>query len=508
MRASKLLFRTLREAPGMGRTPASLLVRAGYLSQRENGFSILPLGMRVCDRFACLLSGSKQSIWITDQDEFLRPETLASLLEREVQSYRELPRHIRLHGARLPSPHLPRGKRMLVELLAAESAGQLTVHAAKAMEAGRSQLRKFGVELKEVDGPEGCRFLGVDDPHGSLMLAVCSRCGWRWPVDSAAFGRIRPQAEDAAPLRMVETPDCETIADLAAYLQVEQAQILKVVFLEAEDGELLMLLLQGNYTISLPKLTSLTGSHRFRPAKEVDILAAGAVPGYASPIGLAVAHAPGESGLRVIADDSVLDGVGYVAGANRKDCHFTGAQYQRDFTITQMADIAEVTPGSPCPSCGERLTIQPHLVHAEYQPIAMTFNYSGEHGKAVEGSAGVLTWDLLTILITASRIHADEHGLMWPPQLSPFDVHVVDLRQPEETEAVIKTLENRELCVLHDDRSLSPGVKFKDADLLGCPIRITVSRRSLKGGGVEVYFRQTGEQETGPLAALLPQIVP
>jgi len=500
MRASSLLWHTLREEPHTHRKSAALLMRAGYVREDAGMVILLPLGSHSCDRIVERLVGELQTVqYSRTLEEDALEDNLIALLRSEVQSYRELPLRLKIEG--FQSDDEPA---VVEELLAAETPASLLELADEELQDGLRKLKAWGIPVAETRGSEGRRYLTWDHPEGTLPVALCDRCGARSTATSAAFRRQPAGSKSTGPMQRIQTPGCETIAQLAAFLDISESQTLKAVFLSAEDGLLYLIILQGNYEVSLAKLQELTGQEDFHPATSEEIILAGAVPGYASPVGLRVAAAPGDPGVQVIADVSVTDDIGYVAGANQAGYHLMGVQYPRDFTVTTRADIAEVEEGMPCEHCGNALSLVASFFCASYRPFEKTFSFAAQQGKTALGFAGLLTWNPLSILLAVSQVHADVDGLQMPKEVSPFDVYLVDLKQEEQARSIAATLERHGLSVLHDDRKLSAGVKFKDADLVGFPVRITVSRRSLEQGGVELHFRGHEDAQTDTLEALLP----
>ena len=362
-----------------------------------------------------------------------------------------------------------------------------------------------------MGGADSHEFL-LPNASGEDTLVRCPGCGYAANVERATF-RLPPVAsQELETISPVETPACETIADVAAFVGVPPSQTLKAVFYTRNERELVFLVIRGDLEVNETKLANLLGGGELRAATAEEIRAAGAEPGYASPVGLA--HQ--EADVMIVADRSIEWGANFVAGANRPGYHLTGVNYPRDFTVSHLADVAQAQQGHLCPHCEGVLVadLAIELGHCfklgtRYSETvgASYLDAEGRERSIVMGSYGIGVGRLVAAVI---ETHHDEHGIIWPPSLAPFDVHLVKLGTDEEVEAraesVYVQLRERGLEVLYDDREESAGVKFADADLIGCPVRVTVSRRSVKAGGAEVKARWEDERQVLPLEGLVEQM--
>ncbi|MCD4686605.1 MAG: proline--tRNA ligase, partial [Anaerolineae bacterium] len=282
---------------------------------------------------------------------------------------------------------------------------------------------------------------------------------------------------------------------------------LKAVFFvherAGEPARVVFEVIRGDRAVNEGNLNNVLGGGTLRVAEDAEILATGAVPGYASPIGLA-------SDVWVVADQSVKVGANFVAGANVAGYHVTGVNVPRDFTPTFLADIATAFEGASCPRCAEgRLVIERaiELGHCfalgTFYSEAVGVTYLDAHGKihpVVMGSYGIGLERLLAAII---ETHHDDWGIIWPASVAPFDVHIVTVGGADEIAAtaqlVYDDLRAAGFEVLLDDRKESAGVKFTDADLIGAPVRFAVSNKSLGQGGVEVKLRAERERVIVPV---------
>ena len=312
-----------------------------------------------------------------------------------------------------------------------------------------------------------------------------------------------PGAADAP--QAVSTPGLTTVSDVAAHLGLPEGALLKAypVLVQASDQRperLVMVLLRGDHRVSEIKLANALGSPS-RPAQAAEIEQAIGPPGFIGPVGLA--------GLEILLDGAVATGGpgGYVTGANRPDEHLQGVVPGRDFTFTE-GDVREVCAGDTVD--GQPVSIEPAIevgnifkLGTRYsEPLGAGYlDESGNEQAIWMGSYGI---GPARIVAAAVEQYADERGISWPRALAPFDIHLVTLGKPgtperDAADSIYETLSASHFEVIYDDRDLGPGEKFADAELLGCPVRLTVGRKSLESGEIEVQIRR-GREQAAPLA--------
>ncbi|HEY8707244.1 MAG TPA: His/Gly/Thr/Pro-type tRNA ligase C-terminal domain-containing protein, partial [Burkholderiaceae bacterium] len=265
------------------------------------------------------------------------------------------------------------------------------------------------------------------------------------------------------------------------------------------------------FDVNETKLASAAGATELRPARPEEITAAGMVPGYASPIG---AH-----DTLVVVDDLAASSANLVAGANREGVHFRDVNIGRDYTPDVVADITSARAGDACPHCGSPLRLANGIEVGNIFKLGTDFSaalgatYLGEDGERhpiVMGSYGIGIGRSLACVVEA---HHDEKGIVWPESVAPYAAHIVAIgvsRDPSVTDAangLYQRLIDAGVEVLYDDRDESPGVKFTDAELLGMPLIVTISPRSLAAGGAEVTVRARGERSVRPIAEVEAQLV-
>jgi prolyl-tRNA synthetase len=336
-------------------------------------------------------------------------------------------------------------------------------------------------------------------PDGEDTFIRCEACEYAANAERAEFRLPDVEPEPLDDPVEVATPGCETIADVAEFVGVPTSKTLKAVFYTREDGALVLVMIRGDLEVNETKLQNLLNGAVLEPALWDDVEAAGAEPGYGSPVGLRVRESLDGTGVLVVADRSIEVGSNFVAGANRHGYHLVGVNYPRDFAVTILDDIAQAKAGQLCPECEGVLAAESAIelghcfklgTHYAESVGATYLDSEGDEHPIVMGSYGIGVGRLLAAVV---EMHHDDHGIIWPPALAPFDVHLLTLGTDEEAqeraESFCAQLEDAGFEVLFDDREESAGVKFTDADLIGCPVRGTVSRRSLGKGGVELKAR-------------------
>lgn len=354
-------------------------------------------------------------------------------------------------------------------------------------------------------------------PIGEDTLLLCNVCGYNANRQMARFQKTPAAPEELKPIEKVLTPNCKSIENLANFLGVPKSRTAKAVFfmatipldpkgfqkpLGSEQEQFIFAIVRGDMELNETKLANAVGACDLRPATKEEIKAVGAVPGFASPIGLVRADGRPPISARVVIDDAITFSPNLVAGANESDTHLLNTNYPRDYTADIVADIAAADEGAACPECGCPLRMERGVevgnifqLGTRYSDaLGCTFlDKDGQQKPVIMGSYGIGVGRLLACVAEA---HHDEHGLVWPITVAPFHVHLVLLRgkgtpQAEETADKLYTdLQAAGIEVLYDDRDESPGVKFNDADLIGCPVRITVSERALAQGGAEMKLRR------------------
>lgn len=561
MRMSQLFNQTLREAPAEINLPGNtFLQRAGYIRQvGTNLFVLNPLGQRSLQKIISivrqelagldgqeiklpalisadvLLRNNAQSVlgieimdlsessshhlYYTNSSLFYVPD----LIQHSIRSHRQLPRILyQIQPKMLPGRLNRAGLLSAREVTRLETfpldkdpaaAGQ---HTQRLVQAFQNIMKRCTLPVSIVAfnypspySQSGYEFIFLH-PQGDTPLLHCPSCGILYPQASVTAKKQMPEPETLKPLEKVHTPHTKTIAELAAFLGVPAARTAKAVFLTAtlfENGEkvekVVMAILRGDMELNETKLRRAINAWSVRPSTDAEIQSIAAVPGFASPVGLKDAL--------VVVDDLIPQTHNLVAGANEADYHLRNVNYGRDFQAKIVTDLTSVNAGDACPECHQALTNQSGFLLGRINAPSDSLStnsacyFQDENGDQKPILVGSAWLDLERFLAVLAETSHDEFGLILPLTLSPYQVHLVVLpskksNQPIEfAETLYKDLQRARIEVLYDDRNESAGVKFNDADMLGCPIRITVAEKSLSQGQIEFKIRREQEKTSVPM---------
>jgi prolyl-tRNA synthetase len=342
----------------------------------------------------------------------------------------------------------------------------------------------------------------VPSEIGEAVIASCT-CGYAANTERASVGAPAKEAASApGPVTLVDTPNAGTIKEVSAYLSLPPSRLVKTLIFVA-DGEPVAALVRGDHDLNEDKLRAALGTADVSLADPATIeRATGAPVGFAGPVGLKI---------RVVVDHAVAALAYAATGANKADAHLTNVVPGRDFPLAEVVDIHLAAEGDVCPRCGAGLKFQHGIEIGHIFKLgrkytdAMHAVYLDENGKPqtmIMGCYGIGVNRIIAAMIETSH---DDKGIIWTKGLAPFDVEIVavDVRDGEVAAAADRlyaALVDEGVDVLYDDRDLSPGIKFNDADLVGLPIRVTIGKRSLKKGGVEVKKRGAEGVDTVALA--------
>lgn len=570
MRLSRAFGKTLREAPADAEMIShQLLIRGNFVRPAGAGiYTFMPLGYRVLGKIWRIMAEEMdaiggQEMWMpnlhpaalweaTGRDRemdvlfhvpssgsrtyFLSPtheEVVVDLALREIESHRDLPQVIYHISKKFRDEQRARGGLLRLREFVMKDAYSLDTSEAALDEFYPDMVQAYfnifercGVAVTAVNadvgamGGKASQEFVVPHPQGEDMVIACTRCDYAANVEAAEFVRAGAPPAELAALTKVATPDCKTIADVAAFIGVPTSQTVKAVFYwwtpwggRAANGRFVFGLVRGDLDVNEVKLINALGGGTLRAATDDEIVAAGAVPGYASAVGLDVAPALDAAGVLVIADPSIQAGGNFVIGANDAGYHFTGANYPRDHAVTLLADIAQADTGHGCPQCGGRIEARRAIEAGHCFKLgtrysqAVNATYLDENGREqliYMGSYGIGLDRLMAIVV---ELHHDDNGIIWPDSIAPYDVHLLYLGKGDDVrlaaDGLYAGLQQAGLGVLYDDRDVSAGVKFNDADLIGIPWRVTVGARGLAGGTVEIKRRDAAERVSVPLAELV-----
>ena len=539
MRASQLFLPTLREAPADAEAVShKLLVRGGFIRQVTAGvWTFLPLGWRVHQNIVQIIREEMDAIggqemlmpvltpyelWEQSgrdqipeifrlKDRFgrdyvlpLTHEETVTFHAKEIQSYKQLPQILYHFSVKERDEPRPRGGLLRLREFIMKDAYSfdrdeegLDVSFRKHAEAYERIFERVGLEAYAVQaesgmmgGKESVDYLAPSG-SGENTLVTCDRCDYAADLEIARG--VPPAPEFPARLdrpEEVETPGVTTIDALAGFLGIDPAATSKAMPVVRTDGKLVLALVRGDDRLEEAKLASALGSD-FRPATGDEIREAfGADPGSIGPVGF---------DEKVVADEALREGQ-FVAGANRSGFHLRGVEHGRDFEA-RFADLRVPREGDACPVCGGRLQFQIAIEVGHIfkfgdrysTPLGAKFvDADGQERPLVGGSYGIGPARVMAAVVEQSH---DEEGIVWPESIAPYDVHVVALPGVEEQAAAVEqALEAAGKRVLLDDRDQRAGEKFADADLIGIPLRVTVGRKTLEDGAVDLRDRASHEE--------------
>jgi prolyl-tRNA synthetase len=563
MRLSKLFFTSLRDNPADAEMASHrLLVRAGYIRQLGAGiYSLLPLGFRVSKRIEHVIREEMDAIGGQEMEmpvvhpadlwresgryakigpEMVRfkdrsgrdmvlamthEEVVTDLLRDIVKSYRQLPAIVYHFQTKFRDEPRARGGLIRVREFvmkdsytldpdeAALDVSYQAHYGAYQKIFGRLGLETVvvGADVGIMGGSQAHEFMAFNEA-GEDTLVICESCDYAANQQIATVSKPSPPDEEPRPTEEVATPDTPTIASLAELLGVGTDRTAKATFFVTGDGRLLTAIVRGDFEVNETKLgNAVKAIGGLRPAQAEEIAAAGMVPGYASPIGA--------SGSTVVVDDLVARSPNLVAGANKHGYHLLNVNVGRDFTPDLVVDITNARAGDPCPSCGAPVVLRQGIEVGNIFKLGTDFTeklgatYLAEDGsrrQIVMGSYGIGLGRAMACIVEA---HHDEKGIIWPEGVAPYAAQLVALsasRDPavgEAADGLYQRLTDAGVEVLYDDRDESPGVKLTDAELLGMPLIITISPRSLAAGGAEVTDRASGERSVRPIDEVAQQLV-
>jgi prolyl-tRNA synthetase len=552
VRISKLLGKTLREVPADADTVShQLLVRAGMINQLVAGvYSYLPLGWRVLRKIENIIreemdrAGGQEvnlpvlqplEMWqasgrdrafgkslFTLYDRRERPlalgptheEVITQLAARYVHSYRDLPLLLYQIQVKFRDEPRPRGGLIRVREFHMKDLYSFDTDEAgldesyrKMLQAYRNIYERCGLPSMMVEADSGA--IGGKDSNEFMVIAesgedeilYCNDCKYAANLEKAASVKGSIENGKPLPVEEVATPGMGTIEEVAGFLNVPPSHTLKAVFYIA-DGKMVFVVIRGDLDVNEIKLNNALRAAELRMATEPEVIEAGIVAGAASPVGL--------KGFKVIADDSVTSGTNFVAGGNKPDTHIKNVNYPRDFKADIVADIAMARPGDGCPGCSGKLQ-STHGIEVGHVFKLGTFlsekfeaYYLDEKGDSHPIVMGCYGIGLGRLLAAAVEQNHDDKGIIWPLPIAPYQVYLCPLYRDgspvaDVAEKLYADLQAAGLEVLFDDREESPGIKFNDADLLGIPLRLTVSPRTLEKNSVELKRRSEKESALVPL---------
>ena len=554
MRVSKLYAPTLREVPAEAEVVShQLMLRAGFMRKAAGGiYTYLPLAWRVLKKIERIVreemdaKGSQEllmpivqpaEIWQESgrwdvygaemfrlQDRHNRcfclgpthEEMVTTLIRGDVRSYRQLPLSVyqiqnKYRDERRPRFGLMRGREFIMKdaySFDRDEAG-LDKSYQDMYDAYTNIFTRCGLNFRPVEADSGAiggsgshEFMVIAD-SGEAEIVFCTSCDYAANVEKAELFPLEAQEEAMLTKEEVVTPDCKTIADVCAYLKLPVDHSVKAVAYNSEKG-LILCFVRGDHEVNEIKVINTCGVIDLEMATEEQLAAAGTVGGYMGPVGI------DNKKVIVVVDATVMKMHNVCCGANKEGYHFINVNPGRDFTPTYVADIRLIQEGDPCPHCGGELSKargievgQVFKLFTKYSS-ALKATYLDENGKEQPMVMGCYGVGVSRTMAAAIEQNYDDNGIIWPIEIAPYHVLVVAVNTKDEASAakaeeIYMQLKKVGLETVIDDRNERPGVKFKDADLIGYPLRVVVGPKTLTEGKLEVKIRKTGEIRYLPL---------
>ncbi|MCH8115423.1 MAG: proline--tRNA ligase [Chloroflexi bacterium] len=548
MRSTQLFGKTLRQAPADAESIShKLLTRAGFIQQIAAGiFSFQPLGNRSITKIRNIIreemdrAGGQEvnlpviqprDLWEESgrADTFVPPlatfkdrrdrqmiiaptheETATAMARASVTSYRDLPFTIYQIQTKFRDETRPRGGLLRVREFEMKDAYSFDAdeegmeRSFQAMVAAYKRIfKRIGLDVVMVEADSGG--IGGKDSNEFVLLAdggddtvlMSDESDYAANVEKAEFIKTEYPSEEPGEVEEFATPGVKTIEALAKLEGVPPSRTAKAVFYTVDD-EVVIVTIRGDYDVNETKLRNLLGGSEPRLATPEEVKAAGLVAGSASAVGL--------EGIRSIVDDSIPLGSNYLAGANREGFHLRNVNFERDFKADVLGDIAEAKEGYASPDGKGKLIARRGIELGHVFKLGNVYSskmgarYTDEDGQQNDILMGCYGIGVGRMLAAAVEAHHDDFGMILPRAIAPYDIYLAGLNLNEadisaKAEMLYESLQDAGFEVLFDDRDAPPGVKFKDADLMGIPARVVISARSLGNGGVEVKARAEKDSE-------------
>ena len=551
MRASNLYAPTLRNTPAEAEIVShQLMYRAGMIRKVAGGmYTFLPLGWRVIRKIEQIIreemdaAGGQEIMmpilqpgelwqesgrWSAYGAEMMRmkdrhgrdfclgpthEEMITDLVRDELHSYKQLPVMLyqiqdKFRDERRPRFGLMRSREFIMKDLYSfdKDPEGMMVSYQKMYDAYSKIYTRMGLEYRPVEADSGA--IGGGHSHefpvladaGESNTAYCPQCASAASDEEAELKPETMPAEEALPLEKVSTPGTNTIESLCDFLKIPAEKTIKAVAYQTDTDELVLVFIRGDHDVNEVKvLNEVEGALELRMADEEVIQAAGGCPGFMGPIGI-------KKGTHVFVDASVMNVQNGVTGANEKDVHYKNVNPERDFDkdAIVISDFRMVKEGDPCPHCGAPMKMtrgieagQVFALGTKYS-AAMGATFLDEQGKEQPLYMGCYGIGVGRTMAAAIEQNNDKDGIVWPRAIAPFEVvvAVVNAKKDDQLaygESIYKECQAAGIDTLLDDRKERAGVKFKDCDLIGYPLRVTIGPKAVEGDTIEIKVRKTGE---------------
>lgn len=561
MRYSKLFLPTLKEVPSEAEIIShKLMLRSGMIRRLASGlYSYLPLGLKALRKVETIVreemvrAGAQEVLlpmvqprelweesgrWQRYGKELLRfkdrhehdfclgpthEEVITDLVRREVRSYRDMPLNLfqiqtKFRDEIRPRFGLMRGREFVMKDAYSFDVDEEALDRQywNMFEAYCRIFERCGLDFKAVKadtgaigGHESHEFMVIADT-GEDEIASCTVCKWAANIELAEV-KLGSDSGDGGEafdeIKKVNTPGVKQVEDVSEFLKVPLHRIVKSLVLETDKKDVVVAMVRGDHKLNEVKMKKVLGCDELTLAKEATVeRVTGAPIGFAGPVGL-------KEKVILIADNSIKSLRNFVVGANEKDAHLLNVNWDRDIKDVSFSDIRNITETDPCPECGSTIEIRRGIevghvfkLGTKYsEAMGATFlDKDGKERPIVMGCYGI---GVSRTVQAAIEQNHDELGIVFPKPIAPFDliVTVVNVKDEElraSGENIYKAALSKGIDCLFDDRDMRPGVKFKDAELIGIPVRITVGKRLKEDGSVEVFHRKTRQVELVPIEKL------
>lgn len=552
MLATKLYAPTLREVPSDADVLSQqLMLRAGFMRKTANGlYSFLPLGWRSIKKIEAIVReemdrASAQEImmpilqpaeiwkesgrWNAYGAEMMRindrhdnefclgpthEEMITTLVKNEINSYRQLPVNLYQIQSKFRDERRPRYGLMRSREFIMKDAYSFDVDEAGLDESYKSMYDAYtriftrcGLTFRPVEADSGAiggsgthEFMAIAEA-GEADIVYCTKCDYAANIEIGKPGIIKQDEEVLQELSVVDTPNASTIEAVAEMLNLPLHKTIKAVVFSI-DGKVVLAIVRGDHEVNEVAVQhAVLGSVEPEMATSEELEKVGLTAGFISPVGLQQTDE-----FAIVVDESVMETYNVCGGANKKDAHYVNINPKRDFNVEDIivAPIRLITKDDVCPKCGGALE------HAKGIEVGQVFKLGTKYSEALQATfldqngrpnpmiMGCYGIGVSRTLAAAIEQYHDENGIIWPRSIAPFEAVIVPINAKDEalmatSQTIYTALQNAGVDVLLDDRKDRAGVKFKDADLIGYPLRITVSKNTLENNEVEIQIRKSGE---------------
>ena len=552
MLATKLYAPTLREVPSDADVVSQqLMLRAGFMRKTANGlYSFLPLGWRSIKKIEAIVReemdrASAQEImmpilqpaeiwkesgrWNAYGAEMMRindrhdnefclgpthEEMITTLVKNEINSYRQLPINLYQIQSKFRDERRPRYGLMRSREFIMKDAYSFDVDEAGLEESYKSMydaytriFNRCGLTFRPVEADSGAiggsgthEFMAIAEA-GEADIVYCTKCDYAANIEIGKPGIMKQEEEALQELSVVDTPNASTIEAVADILNLPLHKTIKAVVFSI-DGKVVLAIVRGDHEVNEVAVQhAVLGSVEPEMATPEELEKVGLTAGFISPVGLQQTEE-----FAIVVDESVMETYNVCGGANKKDAHYVNINPKRDFNVDDIivAPIRLITKDDVCPKCGGSLE------HAKGIEVGQVFKLGTKYSEALQATfldqngrpnpmiMGCYGIGVSRTLAAAIEQYHDENGIIWPRSIAPFEAVIVPINAKDEalmstSQTIYTALQDAGVDVLLDDRKDRAGVKFKDADLIGYPLRITVSKNTLENNEVEIQIRKTGE---------------